>query len=98
MMKIGFGQWYHTGRHRFSGTQAVTHWCLEPVVESGPDVATNLKLLPRTVREHAEQSVSPSTSSGDLVPGETTMDTIYSNVAGLDVHQKTILACVRGVN
>src|SRR3989304_3770351 len=68
------------------------------VVESGPDVATNLKLLPLRGREHAEQSVSPSTSSGDLVPGETTMDTIYSNVAGLDVHQKTILACVRGVN
>lgn len=48
------------------------------------------------VGEHAEQSVFPSMSPDGFANfREYAMDTIYETVAGLDVHQKTIVACVR---
>jgi transposase len=34
---------------------------------------------------------------GGVFSGEVAMDTIFGNVAGLDVHQKTIVACVRTI-
>jgi transposase len=34
---------------------------------------------------------------GGVFSGEIAMDTIFENVAGLDVHQKTIVACVRTI-
>lgn len=45
--------------------------------------------------EHAEQNVFSQTSPGGQFNREIAMDTIYRCVAGLDVHQKTIVACVR---
>ncbi len=65
-------------------------------VQSDLGTATNLKLLPPAVGEHAGQAV-PTVGTPRLAHpgGEGTMDTIYHRVAGLDLHEKTILANVR---
>ena len=38
-----------------TGKQAELQWCLEPVYQSGQDIASNPRLLPASFAEHAKQ-------------------------------------------
>jgi Transposase len=79
-----------------AGLEADAQWRFEPVTQSGPDIATYPKLLPPSWGEHAEQTVPSSMSPGSSpFFKEIAMDIIYSNVAGLDLHLKTIVAALR---
>ena len=68
---------------------------LSPRVSLVPDIAAYPKLLPPTVGEHAEQIAHCSMSSRGGRLGDLTMDIVYARCAGLDVHKKTVVACVR---
>src|SRR5271157_1122089 len=60
-MELGLGSlWLEAG----VGSEADDHWSLEPACQSGPDGAAYPVLLPPTLGEHVEQSVSLATSSG----------------------------------
>src|SRR5438067_983848 len=47
--------------------------------------------------EHAEQTVFPADVPRPPAIRRMAMDLIFSSVAGLDVHQKSIVACIRKV-
>ena len=74
-------------------------WCGEPAEEVDPDIATNPRSSPPPVGEHAGQTVA----SFDVLrcraaPGAEALETIYTRCAGLDVHKKTVMACVRRID
>src|SRR5947208_652414 len=74
-------------------------WCLEPAEQVDPDIATNPRVSPPLVGEHAWQTVA----SFDVLriraaPGGTTMETIARCCAGLDVHKTNVVACVRRID
>jgi transposase len=69
---------------------------LSPFLESGPDADTYPELLPPMSGSTWSRVFCPSTSPGGRLPRrKCAMDTIYSSVAGLDVHQKSIQSAVR---
>lgn len=81
------------------GSQVDSLWSHEPAVQSDQGVATNPELLPPTVGEHAGQIVVPfDAPRHPAIRGGHVMDIIFRRVAGLDVHKKTIVVCVRCVN
>jgi transposase len=59
-------------------------------------------LLPSLDEEHAWQTECtfdvPQSAAPVFVSQEVAMDTVFNCVAGLDIHKKTILACIRSVN
>jgi transposase len=66
-----------------------------PRVSLVPDIAAYPKLLPPTVGEHAEQiALSLDVFSGD-VRRRTPVDIVVRCCAGLDVHKKSVVACIR---
>ncbi len=85
-----------------AGSQVGVVWCFEPVGQSDQDVAANPELLPSFNEEHAWQTELPfdvpQTCGPIFVSEEVAMDTIFNCVAGLDIHKKTILACIRSLN
>src|ERR1035437_9178172 len=83
-----------------TGSQAVLQWCLEPVYQSGPDLASNHRLLPAWwfFAEHAKPIALPFDVHRDRAAMEATMDTMYRCCCGLDVHKETVAACVRRVD
>jgi hypothetical protein len=69
-----------------------------PVTQSVPDVDADPRLLLLDRRASTRSRLlPPSTSSAGLARENTTMDFLYPIVAGLDVHQKTVVACVRRI-
>src|SRR5688500_18692175 len=92
-----FGAMYAEVRIR-SGKRADFPWCFELERQSGPDIAANPKLLPpeRPVSTRSRLLVNPM-SSRVLFGENRTMDTVYQRCAGLDVHKKTVVACLRRV-
>ncbi len=87
----------------WSGCVAVSEvdslWRFEPAVQSDLDAATNLKLLPPAVGEHAGQTVPTVGIPRPAHPaGEDTMDTLYRCVSALDLHEKTVMTTVRCIN
>ena len=80
-----------------SGKRADFPWRCEPENESGPDIAANPKLWPpeRPVSTRSRLPINPMSSR--VLCEETMMDTVYQRCAGLDVHKKTVVACVRRV-
>lgn len=94
-MRASFGRWRgnapaEPGR-TFNGAA-------EPASQSDPGVAWNPRLLPQQYREHARQSHpneggTPTERIGK--GGCTMMDVLHRCVSGLDVHKKTVVACVR---
>ena len=74
-------------------------WCGEPAEQVDPDIATNPRLLPPFVGEHAWQPVASSdVPRSRAAPGDWAVETIYTCCAGLDVHKKTVMACVRRID
>jgi len=74
---------------------------LEPVYQSGPDNASNHRLLPAWwfVAEHAEQIAQPFDVHRDRAAvRRSAMDTMHRCCAGLDVHKETVAACVRRID
>jgi transposase len=97
MMKTGARCPYIEGG-RVAGSQVGTQWRLEPAEQSDPDVDAypELLLLDRRGSTRSRLLSTPM-SSGGGPKRATIMDLIYRAVAGLDVHQKTVVACVRRV-
>lgn len=78
-----------------AGTKAVLDWCRKPVTESGLSVASFPKLSPPCGSTQSRMH-NPSTLSGtSFTQREVAMDTLYRRCAGLDVHKKVVVACVR---
>lgn len=68
----------------------------KPAGQYGTDIRRTLSCrLRQHVEEHAEQTVAFSMSSPATAALGDHMDTIFDCCAGLDVHQKTVWACVR---
>jgi transposase len=67
----------------------------EPVLESGPDADPYPGLLPPVVGEHAEQTGPLLDVPRRRLRQECAMDTLFTKVAGLDVHLKGIQCAVR---
>ena len=79
-----------------AGSEADSHWSRKPVEQSGPDTDTNPELLPPWLGSTWSRVFCPSASPGGPPPwSNCAMDTIYSKVAGLDVHLKSIQCAVR---
>jgi transposase len=78
------------------GSQDDAQWCIKPDKQSVPDVDAYPKLLLLDRRGSTRSRLlPPSMSSVGAAREITTMEFVYQSVAGLDVHQKTVVACVR---
>lgn len=79
------------------GTKADFRWCCEPERQSGPDIATRPKLLPSICSASTRSRLFsfPMSSPVMRFVEETLMETVVQCCAGLDVHKKTVVACVR---
>ena len=74
-------------------------WCPEPEEEVDPDIVTNPRLSPPLAGEHAWETVASfDVLRGRAAPGDLAMETLYTRCAGLDVHKKTVMACVRRID
>jgi transposase len=69
-------------------------WSGEPATESGLDIAPNPKLSPRFGESTQGRLVYLSMSSG-AGREESNMENIFPCCAGLDIHKKSVEACVR---
>src|SRR5207244_2996562 len=69
-------------------------WSGEPATESGLDIAPNPKLSPRFGESTQGRLVYLSMSSG-AGRKEPIMENVFACCAGLDIHQKSVEACVR---
>src|SRR3989454_813676 len=69
-------------------------WSGEPATESGLDIAPNPKLSPRFGESTQGRLVYLSMSSG-AGRKEPIMENIFPCCAGLDIHKKSVEACVR---
>src|SRR5437016_5571979 len=76
------------------GMKADISWSGEPATESGLDIAPNPKLSPRCGESTQGRLVYLSMSSG-AVREEPIMENVFPCCAGLDIHQKSVEACVR---
>jgi hypothetical protein len=79
-------------------TQADLQWCFEPVYQSGPDIASNPRLLPASFAEHEEQIAATFDVHRCRPQRRFAMDTMYRCYAGLDVQKETVAVCVRRVD
>ncbi len=80
-------------------TQVGLVWCGEPAEQVDPDIATNPRLSPPHVGEHAEQTVVLfDVLRIRVAPGDSAMETIVPCRAGLDVHKTSVVACVRRID
>ncbi len=68
-------------------------WCCEPVTEFGPGVPRHHPLLRLRAARTAE-SVSRRTPHAAVVDGGGSMEVLDPRCCGLDVHKKTVVACV----
>src|SRR5437588_9519548 len=92
------------GRCLVLGVRPFCLWCIEPGNEPGPDlgptVMSDPTLSPPARGEHAEQTACRLRGRpADRTPlhGATAMEALHRCCAGLDVHKKTVVACVRTV-
>src|SRR3989442_5497852 len=69
-------------------------WSGKPATESGLDLATNPKLSPCFGESRQGRLVSLSMSSGGGRK-EPIMENVFPCCAGLDIHKKSVEACVR---
>jgi len=67
------------------------------VFESGLDIATNSKLLPRFPGS-TQSRLFPLSMSSRAAREEPLMEEIYRRCAGLDVHKESVEACVRRID
>src|SRR5437762_356724 len=83
-------------RRGWEGGRTLIGVC-QPVTQSGPDVDTNPGLSPPKERgaRGAECSTPRRPPTTRLTFRRCAMDTTSANVAGLDVHHKTIQCAVR---
>ena len=76
-------------------SEADAHWCsCKPALESGPDADPYPGLLPPR-REHAEQTGPLLGVPRRRLRSGCAMDTLFTRVAGLDVHLKGVQVAVR---
>src|SRR5512143_381310 len=97
IMKTASGWRYHESSGLTSDRRSFVLWCFEPAEQFDPDIATNPRLSPPPLGSTHGRLLPRSMSSGVGSPGEATMETIYPRCAGLDVHKRTVVACVRRV-
>src|SRR5437763_6211522 len=76
------------------GMKADGSWSGKPATESGLDIAPNPKLSPRCGESTQGRLVYLSMSSG-AGRQEPIMENVFPCCAGLDIHQKSVEACVR---
>src|SRR5256886_2056195 len=76
------------------GMKADCSWSGKPATESGLDIAPNPKLSPRCGESTRSRLVYLSMSSG-AGRKEPIMENVFACCAGLDIHQKSVEACVR---
>src|SRR5438105_2233487 len=86
------------------GARPFCLWCVEPEKEPGPDlgptVTSDPTLSPPARGEHAEQTACRLRGRPiDRTPrsGATAMEILHRCCAGLDVHKRSVVACVRAV-
>jgi transposase len=86
----------YAGDRATAGWKADAQWCFEPVRQSGLDIAAYPKLLPPSWVS-TRSRLFPSSMSPGSTPffKEIAMDIIYSNVAGLDLHLKSVVTDLR---
>jgi transposase len=68
---------------------------LEPACQSGPGHRRVPEIVAPFVGEHAEQIAPLLDVFSGAVPWRDPMDIVYPCCAGLDLHKKTVVACVR---
>jgi transposase len=71
---------------------------VEPAEQSDLDVATNPKLSPPSLGSTQGRLLTFAMSSSAGRNLEPAMDILYRGCAGLDVHKKTVVACVRHID
>src|SRR5216110_229047 len=76
------------------GMKADCSWSGKPATESGLDIAPKPKLSPRFGESTRSRLVYLSMSSG-AGRKEPIMENVFACCAGLDIHQKSVEACVR---
>src|SRR5881409_3243460 len=76
------------------GMKADISWSGKPATESGLDIAPNPKWSPRCGESTQGRLVYLSMSSG-AGRKEPIMENVFACCAGLDIHQKSVEACVR---
>src|SRR5262249_31030191 len=71
-------------------------WCCEPVHKSGRDIVPHPKLLPLAQQgaRRADCSSGMSAGGGGSL-GDCFMEILYRCCAGIDVHKKNVVVCVR---
>src|SRR5438876_4255316 len=74
--------------------KTVATWCCEPVSQSGQDAVRTPNCRPLRGSTQSRLLISRRPPEAGRLGGST-MDAIYKSVAGLDVHKKTVVACVR---
>src|SRR5881275_662636 len=74
-----------------SGGRFVT-WRDKPAQESDPDAAEHPELLPSSTRERVPQG--PASATTVALWEERTMRIVYMLCCGLDVHKRTVTACL----
>jgi transposase len=67
-------------------------WRFEPAQKSDPGAAEHPELLPSSTRERVPQGPAPATTAAFWEEG--TMRIVYTLCCGLDVHKRTVTACL----
>jgi transposase len=91
-MKMGTTVIYD--RLSLRGTKAVALWSAKPAPQSGLDIAPNPELSPR-FGGSTRSRLFPISMSSPARRKESIMETIITCCAGLDIHKKSVEACVR---
>src|SRR5215831_2564834 len=76
-------------------------WCCEPAIKCDPDASKHHRLLllfEEARRVDSERPASPVEPWTDINSQEGTMEILTSCCCGLDVHKKTVVACLRTVD
>jgi transposase len=68
-------------------------WAAKPAYKSDWEVLRHQGLLPRPSRKHARETLIPGLPAEGILE-EAKMQVLYARCAGLDVHCKTVSACV----
>jgi hypothetical protein len=83
------------GPARPAGVEAGSHWCPGARGNSGPGVARHLELL-RPLRAASTRRIFSSIASPPASrQKEATMEVMFEVCCGLDVHKRSVAACVR---
>src|SRR5919197_2094764 len=74
-------------------------WCYEPDVKLGRRTDRHPRLWPRSNREHVGEILqiqgSPAAANHFGGGGGAAMEVVHERCCGMDVHKKTVVACVR---